>query len=336
MKISEIDDKISDLGLTYSILRNELTLSRRRVMLIKDSMETLENYLNPIRRIGPVKNITCRVQKAHMIQLQIISGIFMLLEDYLVFSHNLRQPLPKFPGLIISENRNIVWNEIHELELISNSNDIRSYLLLPNPQTLQIKKEEKVFVESQLYALSREMYKRIKRIIKFFKDYGRVYAKYKHILPAIIGVHTIEPDRYIISHIYVRDSQKGKSVTYIIPCDNETLNYYKGLLDDIITTFDALLLQRIHHILNCGRPFLPVTNYFLHRNKDSGADLARWNDLVRRVNYVTRPVPNHKIIIPWMGKHMKIANKYFRQNCIYKIEQDLFESSIVGGELGFR
>ena len=110
--------------------------------------------------------------------------------------------------------------------------------------------------------------KRIKRICKFYHRYYRVYIKYKHILPAVLGLSgkTYDPNDnkfHIDSNIFIRDYSKHKYDTYIIRANGlESLEYYEAIMEDIKKVFEILLLSRINSILNVGRPFLiPVLDY---------------------------------------------------------------------------
>ncbi len=104
----------------------------------------------------------------------------MLLEDYLSYSYLLRNSLVNLPKSIASKNIGIVNEEVKHLHQIS-IDDISDYLLFKKVDELELNNNDKEFVTKYLKIFSKDIYERLKRIVKFFDNYYRVYIKYKHI-----------------------------------------------------------------------------------------------------------------------------------------------------------
>ncbi len=87
--------------------------------------------------------------------------------------------------------------------------------------------------------------------------------------------------------MFSRDIDKDKIIiTYILPTDNETLDYYEKVGNDNSTVFLALLDCLIHSIQNCGRSFLIPDIHFASNGK-----LHKWLEIVGKANTITAISP---------------------------------------------
>ncbi len=173
----------NNLGHVFAMLLYERTLANVRGILLSESINQFRTYL---LQSNDMPGRSEYVIKMHAIQLDLISRLFMLLEDYLSYSYLL------------------------------SIDDISDYLLFKKVDELELNSNDKEFVTKYLNIFSKDIYERVKRIVKFFDNYYRVYIKYKHIFSAIFGIYGIRDDRSIESYIYIRDYLKEMPSTYII------------------------------------------------------------------------------------------------------------------------
>jgi hypothetical protein len=103
---------------------------------------------------------------------------------------------------------------------------------------------DKQFVKEVLSDFADDIHTRIKEITNFHEKYNRVYIKYKHIFSPLIGTTYKDKENEIsIPRIFIRDMDKDKITknkiisTYILSTDNETLDYYEKVANDIYTLF---------------------------------------------------------------------------------------------------
>jgi hypothetical protein len=308
------------------VLLNQTNLTAGRVGLLKEKIQKYRNFL--LQNIDPEPNITGSVSKMHTTQLDIVSGMFMLLEDFAVYSHQLRKSLVDMPTTIASENRGVVLNEINYLEKLSKLKDIRSYLLFPNIDLLKLERDDRKFVSGVLKNITRDIRSRIKKITIFYRYYYRVYIKYKHVLTAIVGLYYIvsssrDPrQKEVYSHIYIRDRHKGKAYTYILPVGLEALDYYEDLIDDIGLVFNAVLTSYIHSMSNLGKPFLVPTEYFL--KGASAEDVQKWRRIVRQVNHIPVLLPTLNFNVVFARKFPRRLNRILSKRYICKLNRDIY------------
>lgn len=236
---------------SYSILKNQLTLTRTRVTLLKENLDRWRSLIQQ-----PIKQpdiLTSWIAKIHMIQLDIISMMFMLFEDFLIYSYNLRGNLSDLPRSTASENR-VVWAEIKNIEKVDNASSISEYLLFPNVEQLQLTHDEKQFVRKMLDKMTLDIKERIASTTKFFHDFNRIYIRYKHALPAIIAAICMflrltktkilqirfSNQKIIAAHTVVLDEQAIViRIVIIIPNSNPNM-----VLDSLFLNVYELLVQK--------------------------------------------------------------------------------------------
>lgn len=156
---------------------------------------------------------------------------------------------------------------------------------MEHAQELPISNTEKQFVKGVLKIILTDVQERIKRIIKFYNDYHRVYNKYKHIFTAQIGTYSIEND-IVKPRIFIKDEckdEKGflQKCTYVLPTDIETIEYFEKIKNNVLVVFLTLLESHIHSIQNCGKPFLIPNGLFLTKIMKE-----KWLHLVKKINLV--------------------------------------------------
>jgi hypothetical protein len=129
---------------------------------------------------------------------------------------------------------------------------------------------DKEFVQYVLNIILTGIHERIKRITTFYKDYTRVYDKYKHIFTPQIGTCSIE-ENIMKPRIFIRDQYKRQKITrkatYVVPTTLETVEYYEKVKDDVSKVFLTLLESHVHIIQNCGKSFLIPDGFFLPNEK---------------------------------------------------------------------
>jgi hypothetical protein len=317
--------KQNSLQRALLVLHNQTILSHSRVLLLQETAQRYRNYI--LQGIDSSSNMTDSIAKLHVTQLDLIAGIFMLLEDYIAYSHHLRRSLTDLPKTIVSKNIGLISNEIAHLKKLK-LGDIRGYLLFPSLHDLNLGKEDRKFVSQVLRNIAKDIHNKIREITKFYQLYYRVYIKYKHIFTAVVGQHQAIPSPYnplqkeVVSHLYVRDHNEGRACTYIVPTTLEALEYYESIIEDIGVVFDNLLTTYIHSMLNMGKPFLIPTEYFL--KNESIDQVERWHRIVRDINHVPILLPKQKFNIILGGNLLKRLNKVLPKQFIYKLNRDIF------------
>ena len=262
-----------DLTKVFPILIYQIILAEARSEMIKESSQKLKKtFMDTVNSYFTEQSFI----KLHMLQLDLISKLFMLLEDYLSYSYYLRFNKKDLPENILSPTMGLPQKEINNLKDLDKAG-ISEYFLLSNLNKLPLPDNDKKFVEEVLNVLFVESQQRINEIAKFFKNYYKVYIRYKHILSAFIGTYSVEENKKI-PRIFMRDQIENKKqnvkkyYTHILPSNIETLEYYEKLNDHISKMFKLLLACHVHSIQNCGKPFLISDGYFLPSDRKRAVD----------------------------------------------------------------
>ena len=314
--------KKKKLGNTFVLATKSLFISNGRYDLIQEKIKRYRDLiLNPQLYQN---NITFDVVKLQITQLDLLSDIFILLEEYLGYGYNLRISLTQFPKSIAGHNRGVIEKELNYLKNLK-ENDILNYLHLADYSSFPVSKSHKTLIRKNNNKLKKEVYKRIKRILKFYTRYYRIYIKYKHILPAVLGIYGKTYDsmnnKYEIdSHIYIRDYYKNKYTTYIISSTGlGSLNSYQEIAEDIKVVFEILLLSYINRMMNKEHPFLiPVNNYIDVERIDD------WKEIIRQVNRFPSGLPILEIKVNTNPSKQKELNKKLNNDNVYQMKKDLF------------
>lgn len=313
---------------TFFILNHSVVSCDARYSMLKEKAQLYRNLILNYQSLH--ENITDDFVKLQMLCLDLLSNIFMLLEDYLGHSHLLRKSLKNFPLQIASMNFGVAKDEIKHLEQL-NSKNISNYLLITNV-TLSDPKQRQL-VKRSLKNLSNDILKRIKNIVRFYHNYERVYIKYKHILPAILGVHHKRYDirttsSVATSYIYIRDyfhvkKQKDKFYTYIVLATGlEPLTYYENIIDDIKKVYEIVLLSYLNVMSNLSRSFLiPVTDYVDSKDK------AELEGIISDVNTCSVVRPLLRIEFNTVSPLKETLEKHLRKDTIYKLRRDIFSGT---------
>jgi hypothetical protein len=277
----ELASHLSKEGLwdVYPLLIYQIKLCEAKSHMIKEMSERIRILLVE----SDTSNKTDTTIKIQTNQLALISQLFMFMEDYLSYSHYLRTSIKELPMKILSHS-NVVWKEMEHLETL-NKEGVSDYLLLPQIEKLPLSDTDKLFVGEVLSNFSKDIFRRLERIIKFYKNYHRVYIKYKHIFSPLIGTTYHDLQNGIeIPRIFIRDKKYDKDrnqeiiSTYIISTDNATIDYYDTLEDDISIIFSRLLDCYVHSIQNADRPFLIPEVHIIPAEKK-----LLWQSIVEKV-----------------------------------------------------
>lgn len=161
--------KKNQLSSTYLILNQSLITSNARKMIFDDKVQSFRNTI--LSYESPEQNISYDIAKLQILLLELLSNILMAFEEYLGHSYHLRKSLPDFVKLIASKNKRIAENEMIFLRGLKKK-EISKYLLLPDIQSLnKLKTSEIKLVNKSLENIKREIFGRIKNIVKFYKRY---------------------------------------------------------------------------------------------------------------------------------------------------------------------
>ncbi len=317
------------LLLSYLILNQSVTTLIGRSMLLKEKAQQYRNFI--LSYETPEEIVTYDMVKMQLMFLDLLGNIFMLLEDFLGHSYHLRTSLKEFPKGIASINKKVAENEIYFLKQLKKK-EMFSYLLLPDKSSLRIDRKQVSLVRKNFANITSRNYKRIKNIVRFYFRYYRVYIKYKHILPAVLGVYrkTYDPNlgkNIVASDIFIRDykltkgrSKRNRYSTYVIHCTGlNSLSYLEDAVDDIRNVFEILLLSYINSISNLRKPFLtPVFNYV------NDEDKLEWEKIISKVNKFSILLPESKIIININEPLRKKMDKALAKESIFTLRRDLF------------
>jgi hypothetical protein len=206
-----INDKIAEI-------KRQMDYSAR-LSLIETKLALCYQYFKEMNSHYEVDAVI----KLQTAQLDLISALFVLVEDYLSFSYYLRKDKVQLTNKIL-EGKTVTWHE-HEFLKDIDLNKAHEYLLLPIVGSFQeLEEDEKEIVKDNLKEFAKDIHERIIRILKFFSSYNRVYNKYKHISPGLVGTYAILKNKET-PHIFVRDCFWNKKtkvmeaayVYYLIP-----------------------------------------------------------------------------------------------------------------------
>jgi len=112
-----------------------------------DKIIDFRNY--SLKEFSPGIDLTEQISKRQIVHLDLLSNIFMFMEDFFGYSYNLRKPLHEFPRLIASRNDRTVKNEVDLLKRYKKS-EVGQFLLFPDVTSLPIEPHEKIIVTRHL------------------------------------------------------------------------------------------------------------------------------------------------------------------------------------------
>ena len=104
------------LILTFCILQYGIKSLSARKEILENKLDDFRKY--SLMEFSPIGNLVEQISKRQVIHLDLLSSIFMFMEDFLGYSHNLRKPLHNFPKLIASRNDKTVKTEISLLKKV--------------------------------------------------------------------------------------------------------------------------------------------------------------------------------------------------------------------------
>lgn len=326
--------KRNKINQTFLILNQSIITSEARYGLFREKAQQCRNFI--LNYQSPQENVSYDIVKLQLMHLHLLTNIFMLLEDFLGHSHNLKlSTLEHFPKLIASRNDGVASREISALEKL-NAKSISSYLLFCG--IIRPNRNEQQLLENNLNNMAKDILNRIKNVLQFYSKYYRVYVKYKHILPAVLGVHHKKYDTeqnftVASSYIYVRDyldyrnkkdkthhHKKDKFYTHIVLASGlEPLTYYESIMDNIKKVYNIILLAYLNYMSNLGKPFLiPVANYV------DSKDRAQLEGIISNVNTCSVTKPMLKIEFNITNPLKELLEKNLLKDTIYRLGQDIF------------
>jgi len=327
--------KKNGLSLTYLILNQSWITLIGRQMLFAEKAQHYRNYVSNYDFAE--ENISYDIVKMQLMLLDLLSSIFMSLEDYLGHSHHLRLSLGDFSKQIASKNWKVTENEIDYLKSLTKK-DISKYLLLPDVSKLNVDYNDIKIVKKNFRNITQIVYKKMRQLLKFYKRYYRVYTKYKHILPAVLGLYArnynlenIQDKDIVTSNIYIRDrvyvknkkNRKYKYNTYVILSSGlQSLTYYEQIMEDIKSIFNLLALSYINSMSNLGKPFIIPANDYIKEE-----EWFQWEKILKKVNTTSVISPNLEVSLNFVEPLRGKLGTYLPKNTIYKLERDLLSGS---------
>jgi len=319
-KLQQISNYLvaNQLNDVFCTLTYQMTACKARVDSVNRKIESCKEYLKQTQNAQYDVEAVVRLQMA---QLDLISALFMLLEDYLSYSYFLRNAKSQLPTKILGEET-VTWKEVDFLNALDPTKTYE-YLLLPTVDNLPILGEHEKEIKKNLNTLADDIHDRIRRIVIFFHNHNRVYAKFKHIFPGIVGTYTIQQNENV-PRIFVRDRYYNKvtkvtdSAMYVLPNSLEVFDYYNNLKNDISRVFLFLLEAHIQNMQNCGNPFLPL-------DLCSSISQSQWFKIIQKVNLLTT-LPNITVRINVEQNRVGDMLKALLENFIFKFDRDPLSS----------
>ena len=310
------------LMLTFCILQYGIKSIMARRDFLGNKINDFRNY--SLMEFSPVDDLTEQISRRQIVHLDLLSSIFMFMEDFLGYSYNLRKPLHEFPKLIASRNDKTVKFEIDLLKKYKKK-DINQFLLFTDVKLLPIDAGEKMIVNNHMKNIVDDTHKSIRSILRFYRKYYRLYIKYKHILSALLGFHRIYFDIHnkrqkISSQIYIRDYNRGFS-TYMIPTTSmECVDYYQDIVEDIFNVFLTLMIAYLSHMINLGKPYIiPILP------QEDSDNSGRLEQIISRINYLSWPFVPVNTEISFTKKLSKYIITNMQKEQIVRIRRDIFD-----------
>jgi hypothetical protein len=314
----------NNLNKVFPLLIYELNLIKSRAFLIDEAIQKSRNYLVEIENNSNVDDI---VLKLHGTQLDLISKVFMIMEDYLSYSYYIRNSLTALPELIAGD-QNVVWKEINSYLQNINKQEVIKYLSFPDlAQISALDQTERKVANDIIDKYTGQILNQIRKIITFHRNYNRVYNKYKHIFSALIGTHFFENNK-IEPILHIRDyhtvSKNIDISTYVIPSTPETLDYYKSLKEDIFNVFTALLSSQIYKMLNCGQIYLiPQIDGI------SDIEKRQWSEIVNKIKSYSGPIPKLNLRSTVTDPLYRDIHRFWSTDFIYKRNIDILDTGSI-------
>jgi hypothetical protein len=303
----------------FCTLTYEMIMCKARVESVNTKIDTCKEYL---RRITNTEYDVEAVIRLQMAQMDLISALFVLLEDYLSYSHFLRTVKTQLSEKILGE-QTVTWKEVDFLEALDLNRTYEYVLLTSVDHFPMLDKQEKGIVKKNLEIFATDIHDRIKRIVNFFRNHNRVYAKFKHIFPGVVGTYTIQQNRDI-PRIFVRDRNHNKktgvteAAMYVLPNTLEAFEYYDNMKNDISIVFLSLLEVHIRDMQNCGNPLLPLMTHL-------SIEEPKWLEIVQKANPFTN-LPNITVRINVQGIRINDMLKALSEDFIWKYDRDPLSS----------
>jgi len=155
--------------------------------------------------------------------------------------------------------------------------DLKVFLHFPRPSSIFTNPQRRETARKASACALREVSAALRRVASFYERYAQIYNKYKHTVSEHTGyVEIIESGgpRTLKTLIFFEDyppprrrNQRGRkrprSSTWGIRCGREALDYFGTIQRDLVALHKLLLVTRLEHLHNQGRPFFPSAGDFL-------------------------------------------------------------------------
>lgn len=239
----------------------------------------LEKALDEADRLLKVERDELTIQKLHFLQLDIISKLCTIIEDFLYFHRVLRLNVRNIHKELLD---NMTWWANSEAEFFCRSltqREIKKTYHFPELSKFELNKNDKQILKKAIKKNLIFHQKNLKEIGVFWIEHKEIYNIFKHGCSIITGMVS-QDDLYKPSHFYARTYErrrkKGKTKrvkTYIVQCNDKFFNSYDYMRMQAQVEFDSLLWSSEIALLNPDKDFVP--NLYGIDDKDEKKEIER-------------------------------------------------------------
>jgi hypothetical protein len=218
--------------------------------------KTLQDIRDSMKISVDDKELGEKIKQVNALQLDIISKIFMLIEDLIYFYQFLIQNPKELPSMIAKNQRVNKRKVLDEWKSLDRHNIITIFKFT-DPEKFESSEQKNVFehvIERQVKLIQSSFL----NISNFWDNYYDVYIVYKHGLSAIIGPYSTESGKLRPILLIRRYLKNVKRIgTYHIPVSPKTVDYYEQILLNTHSLLKLLIDSFTLYIKNREALFIP-------------------------------------------------------------------------------
>ena len=311
---------------TFFAVVYERALLAARLQIIEETLLPIKTALlntSPLgRNYKSDPNFRDWVKSIHARQLNAIAEVFMLFEDYFVYSSTLRSdPSQLFNAVASDKSFTSETKELNDITLPKLRNCLHISESYPTASS-----KDSAFLTRMTTLHLKEIKKRIKRLIRFWTRYYTVYLAYKHKFSALIGGYDVLGNS-IVSFTYVRHN-RGKSIhTSVIPCEIDAIDYYEDIVDDLSSVFRSLIDNFVLYVINCGKPFFPELPV-LPANSLSTESQTKLQELIDKMPFYSTRI-GYALKMELSPRKWKTISSRMKKEFIYESKQDILSRGAI-------
>jgi hypothetical protein len=235
--------------LNYLYLVNAKTNMEGKLYLLEQMQDKADELLKK-------QKDDVAIRKLHFLQLDIISKLCYVIEDYLYLHYLVRKDTKKIYKEIIRNTTKWANDEAVFIEKHLKNKDIRKVYCYPEIATINLSKEEKNILKDVIRTEMSFHRKNMKEIASFWNKHRKIYNVYKHGCSIVTGMRDLV-DMNKASHFYARGKERNKIKTYMIESTDRLFQDYDGMRMKIHAEYNSLALNNETKIINKDQPFLP-------------------------------------------------------------------------------